>query len=511
MQTWFDDHSEAKEELYMAVDEERDILPRVFAVFNDLRKNFADPLADYWQLAIATAVVWDDEGAINNLEGLAQHAKATVPSGRLNAIENFKYLIDAEPVMQGRVQYSPWEFLTHVVNNKTPRDEREWALQTYLPPRAMIGRCYHDVPYDYVMLQTKHAQTRLNGQLYTLPNLAQFGGVCAYQADYASRVAKSLGTPAESVEGTALDGEGHAWVMWVELSHMTPEHISFTLQSHGRYRSHRYYVGTLRDPHTGQDVTDRQMELRLHAVGNDVQGKRHADLTMRAYATVAAQEELSVKDRFEFLAATLNLCPGNETAWRTVAQLAKENAGKKEYAKYVTAAIDQMFDVFAAFPDFTWEVFDELVSYDPDIRNRMDLHARLLTMYEKASRPDLASKACLKLVDYLVEDQRKIEAITGLAHAIKAFPDEGTIVPPLLDRLESLCAESDGAESELVQFYADFLPLVPPTLDGRASPYCMRMLERGIARFKTAGQVELAQAAELQLAKLKLLDRPAPN
>ena len=318
MQTWFDDHSEAKEELYMAVDEERDILPRVFAVFNDLRKNFADPLADYWQLAIATAVVWDDEGAINNLEGLAQHAKATVPSGRLNAIENFKYLIDAEPVMQGRVQYSPWEFLTHVVNNKTPRDEREWALQTYLPPRAMIGRCYHDVPYDYVMLQTKHAQTRLNGQLYTLPNLAQFGGVCAYQADYASRVAKSLGTPAESVEGTALDGEGHAWVMWVELSHMTPEHISFTLQSHGRYRSHRYYVGTLRDPHTGQDVTDRQMELRLHAVGNDVQGKRHADLTMRAYATVAAQEELSVKDRFEFLAATLNLCPGNETAWRTV-------------------------------------------------------------------------------------------------------------------------------------------------------------------------------------------------
>jgi hypothetical protein len=510
MQAWFDEHPQVTQELYTAIDEGRDNLPRALVIFNELRKSVPDRLGDYWQLGIAIAVVWDDEGVINNLEGLAHHAKATLPGGRLNAIENFKYLVDAEPVMQGHVLYSPWEFLAHVVNNPTPREEREWALQAYLPRREMIGKCYHDVPYDYLMFQTRHKRTRLDGQLYTLPNLAQFGGVCAYQADYASRVAKSLGTPAESVGGTALDGEGHAWVMWVELSHMTPAHIGFTLQSHGRYRSHRYYVGTLRDPHTGEEITDRQMELRLHAAGSDVQARRHADLTMRTYSIVEAREELSAKERFEFLAATLHLCPWNEAGWHAIAQLAKEHPGEREYEKYVTTAIDELFDVFAAFPDFTWEVFDDLVSYDRDIRTRMDLHARLLSMYERAKRPDLASKACLKLVDYLVEDKRKTEAISGLAHSIKAFPDEGAIVPPLLDRLEALCADTKGADAELAQFYAEFLPLVPPTLDGRASPYCMQMLERGMARFKAAGEWELAQSAELQLAKLKLLDRGPP-
>jgi len=508
MQEWFDAHRDIYEELLIAIDAEHDRIPAVFTLFNELRENFERVLADYGELAIATAVVWDDEGVVNNLEGLANRAKAAVPSDRLTALENFRYLVDAEPWMQGRVQFSPWEFLTHVVNNKTPRDEREWALEAYLARRPMIGKCYHDVPYDSLMLKSHSAQARLNGQRYTLPNLLQFGGVCTYQADYASRVAKCLGVPAESVGGTALDGEGHAWVMWVELSHITRDNIGFTLQSHGRYRSHRYYVGRLRDPQSGQEISDRQLELRLHVVGDNVQNKRHADLVMRAYPTIAAQAELTPKLRWEFLSATLALCPGNEAAWHAATQLAKEHAGEKEFEKYVTAALDEMFKTFAAFPDFTWEIFDDLVSYDPNIRTRMELHARLLKMYERASRPDLASKACLKLVDYLVEDKRQPEAIAGLAYSIKAFPDEGTIVPALLDRLESLCGDSDAAKAELAQFYAEFLPLVPPMLDDRPSPYCMKMLERGIDRFKKAGQGDLAQSAELQLARLKELDKP---
>ncbi len=508
MQAWFDAHKEIYEELTIAIDPDHDRIPTVFSLFNELRKNFERVLPAYGELAIATAMVWDDEGVVNNLEGLAKRAKATVPSDRLNGLENFRYLVDAEPWMQGRVQFAPWEFLTHVVNNKTPRDEREWALEAYVARRTMIGKCYHDVPYDSLMLKTHSAQAQLNGQRYTLPNLLQYGGVCSYQADFAARVAKCLGVPAESVGGNAHDGEGHDWVMWVELSHMTRDHIGFTLQSHGRYRSHRYYVGRLRDPQSGQEISDRQLELRLHLAGDNVQNKRHADLVMRAYPTIAALEDFTPKQRWEFLAATLALCPGNEAAWHAAAQLAKDHSGEKEYEKYVTAALDQMFHTFAAFPDFTWEIFDDLVSYDPHIRTRMELHARLLKMYERASRPDLASKACLKLVDYLVADQRQGEAIAGLAHSIKAFPDEGTIVPALLDRLESLCGDSDAAKAELAQFYAEFLPLVPPMRDDQVSPYCMKMLERGIARFKKAGQGDLAQSAELQLARLKELDKP---
>src|SRR5258706_8952988 len=52
----------------------------------------------------------------------------------------------------------------------------------------------------------------------SLPNLLAFGGVCAMQADFAARVGKSMGVAAEYVGGQAADGEGHAWVMWVERS-----------------------------------------------------------------------------------------------------------------------------------------------------------------------------------------------------------------------------------------------------------------------------------------------------
>jgi len=506
MQAWFGEHAEVREDLFTAIDPKHDRLPAVVSLFNRLRMEFPDQLEEYVQLAIATAVVWDDEGVIDDLEFNAKRTKSTVPSDRLDAMGNFKFLVDAEPIMQGRVQYAPWEFLAHMVNNKTPRPEREWAMQNYLQRRQQIGTCYSNVPYDFLMLKTDDKEARLNGQMYTLPNLLQFGGVCSQQADFAARVSKSIGAPAEVVGGTSSGGEGHAWVMWVELSHMTKDHVGFALQSHGRYRNHHYYVGTLRDPHTGQEITDRQLELRLHAAGSDIQAKRHADLAMRAYGIIFAGEKPTLDERIEYLAAVMNLCPANEDAWRGIAKLAKENAGDKMIEKSVVTAIGRMFTTFVAFPDFTWEIFDDLVSYDKNIRMRMSLISRLLKMYEHAGRPDLASKACLKLTDYLIEDKRKIEAIETLVQSISSFPKESTIVLPMLDRLESLCDETDGGGPHMVAFYNAFLPLVPPTIDGRVSPYCMKILDRAAARYKKAGELELAQAAETRLAQMKAME-----
>ena len=55
----------------------------------------------------------------------------------------------------------------------------------------------------------------------------------------------------------------HAWVMWVELIGVTSKGIEFSLESHGRYRFDKYYVGTLYDPQTGQTITDRTLELLI--------------------------------------------------------------------------------------------------------------------------------------------------------------------------------------------------------------------------------------------------------
>jgi len=87
-------------------------------------------------------------------------------------------------------------------------------------------------------------------------------------------VAKSLGVPAFDAGSASVYGESHAWVMWVELGPVTATGFAFSLQSYGRYRNDKYYVGHLNDPHTGQPTTDRELELRLHTLGMDPIAKR---------------------------------------------------------------------------------------------------------------------------------------------------------------------------------------------------------------------------------------------
>jgi hypothetical protein len=126
-------------------------------------------------------------------------------------------------------------------------------------------------------------------------------------------------------------------------------------------------------------------------------------------------------------------------------------------------------------------------------------------MYEAAERPDLSCEARLKLSDYLLKEGRSTEVIEGLAFTIKKFPDEGRYVPRLLDKLEKVCEGVKGSDEVLLQFYLEFIPQIPQTRGKEPSPYCMRMLERAIAKFKAAGQSEQALPFAEQLAKLKAM------
>ena len=224
----------------------------------------------------------------------------------------------------------PWEFLTHLVNHKTPVQERGWAIQTYVPTRQMFGKCYADVPYDTEMLQTKSRVCRLEGKEYNLPNIRQFGGVCAMQADFAARVGKSIGVPAAYVSGSGKYGGAHAWVMWVELQAVTQRSIKFSLQSHGRYRGDNYYVGSLRDPQSGKGITDRLLELRLHQVGTDAMAKRHADRLMQLYPQMADELAFDFETHLEYLSGAVALNPWSESAWTALSQLSHGRTSDKD-------------------------------------------------------------------------------------------------------------------------------------------------------------------------------------
>jgi len=394
-----------------------------------------------------------------------------------------------------------------MVNHKTPADERKWARINYCPRILMFGKCYKDVPYDDLMLNTGSEQARLNGKEYALPSIRVLGGVCAMQADFAARVGKSIGVPAEYVRGESIYGESHAWVMWVELQNVTKDNISFSLQSAGRYRGDKYYVGTLPDPQTGQEITDRQLELRLHAVGMSPQNKRHAAMLMETYPILVEREKLDVADRLAFLSKVVGLCPGNEAAWRAAAAMSRNGEIVKEHHKQMTKAVNMLFVTFAKFPDFTWEIFDDLIAFQDVRKQRATLYERLVLLYEQAGRPDLACEARLKYTEYLVEDEQYKQAIAGLAFTIMKFPEEGRYVPKMLDKLQEICTQVPAMEAQLALFYRNFLPKVPQMRQSRPSNYCMKVYERGIAVFLKNGLMELAQVYQMQLATLKAQKR----
>ncbi len=505
MTAWLDEQANIKQLLYTAINPETDNVERALQLFGELKQQFPEQIVPYANLAIAIAVTWDDEDS-RGIYDYGHHQRrvhAEMPDDLVGAVENFRYFVDAKKIMQGRAQYLPWEFLTHLVNHRTPLAERQWAISNYLAQRAGMGKCYSDVPYDKDMLKTDDRICKMDGKEYTLANLKEWGGVCAQQADFAARVGKSLGVPAAYVRGEGNSGGFHAWVMWIELKRVTPESIDFELLSHGRYRMDQYYVGELYDPQSNQKITDRELELRLHVIGSNPQAHRQAALVMRAYPMIRDRAEMDTTQQLVFLRKVADLCPGLPETWDALASMSREGLITKKHSRQMDRSLELFFTTYAGYPDFTWTIFDDLIAHHPQSKDRLASYHRLVGMYEAAGRPDLACEARLKLSDDLVKADQSQVAIEGLAFTIKKFADEGRYVPRMLDRLEEICATVPGTDPRLVEFYQQFLPTIPTHRGNSPSDYCVAMLRRGIAFFEAHQQPQLAKQFQSRLAKLE--------
>lgn len=508
VQEWFKTRTDMKEELYTAVKPGQDDVVGALRIFNEIRKAYPKQIDRYGSLAIAVSVVWDNRRGVYGYKHHADRTHSTMPQDMLDGLQNFAYFVESENVMQGRAQYVPWEFLVLMVDHGTPLQERLWAVQNYGNARSMYGKCYSSVPYDYEMLRTGSQVCKLGGMEYNLPNILQFGGVCAMQADYAARVGKSLGVPAAYVGGEARSGDLHAWVMWVELQSVTPRGISFSLESHGRYQGDHYYVGTLEDPQTGQGTTDRMLELKLHQVGMDAMADRHSRRIMELYPALAEDLNLDFQQRLEFLSGAVSLNPWSESAWKAVSQMPRDRGLDKVQYKIMSGLLNQLFTNFARFPDYTLTVFADLISFEPDAARRVGYYYQLLEVYAAAGRPDLSFQALLQLSVLLEEQERVPEAIQALAAAIQKYAEEGQYIPKMLDRLEELAMTSGASIQTLADFYQGFLEKIPTTRGDAPSVYCIRMYERAIPIFQQAGYTQLAANYQAAAAQLKANSSP---
>lgn len=497
---------EIKETLFTAIDPETDNPAATMAIFCDLWKADAAAVKTNDELAIAVAVVWDNPRGVYDYRGHQMRTKSLLPDGvmKVDAMDNFRYAVEHKAKLKGSQQQLPWEFLVHTVNHKTPDEERDWAVANYLKRRTGIGSIYKDVIYDQVMLKTQSKVCKLNDKPYTLPSIKEYGGVCAMQADFAARVAKSLGVPAEYVGGEAASGGLHAWVMWVEVKGVQKDAVSFSLESYGRYFGDLYYVGTLLDPKTGKKLTDRELERKLTAVGNAPYSSRQADLLMRAFPIVRERKELSTRQQLAYLNKVLALYPMCDAAWLELAALHRD--GKLTDAQEATRLVNKALTTFARFPDFSWKLVDELLTPQKDKTYRTQTFEKMATAYEGLGRPDLACEARLKLVDYQTDTKDEVDrrkAFNGLAQTVRKFPDEGRYVPRMVTRMQEVAKEIKGGENLMAKFYLDILPKVPARRGDEVSEYCVKLHEQAIEYLKDAKKPKELATVEQSLARVK--------
>jgi hypothetical protein len=461
---WFDAHADLKQNFYTALDDRYDKIDKALSLFRAIWRKFPAELEKHPDLGIAVAVVWDDPRGVYDFRSQQHWTKSKMPEGQIDGLANFQYVVENEKVTEGRCRYMPWEFLVFVVDHPTSLSERKWAQQYYKSNRT--AKSWHqDVPYDHDMLKflTKKDESfkpKLADREYTLGNIKKYGGVCANQADFAARVAKSVGIPAVYCSGESAYRGSHAWWMYVTIQKATADTFQFTLNSDGRFVGFvkdAYYTGNVRDPQTGRDMLDRDMERRLTLAGRDRAGKRQASLAMRAYPWLAAKLKWDVKQRVTFLDKCLHVCPRYDEGWLEFVKLIKEGDLPAEQNSAVRLHVTSALITFKDHPDFLARLFTDLLSvFDP--AEQVRLHQQAVALFEKAGRPDLSCAARLQITDALVAQKKWQTAADGLTTTITRFPTEGRYVPKMTAKMQEVCSHYKGGNEKLAKLYIDLVP-----------------------------------------------------
>jgi hypothetical protein len=484
---WFAQNIDVKENLYTALLEGHDEIPKALALFKEIWKQYPDSLQKWSQLAIATAVTWDQDQGVYDYKAHQTRVQSTLPDGMMDALENYKYVVDNEKKMPQPVYYYPWEFLVFIVNHRTPLPERRWAYTFYQSTKGKTKSWHQDVPYDFAIIKREiemdpsAGKPKLSGRPYTLENIRTFGGVCAHQADFACRTGKSIGIPAVYCSGVSAYRDNHAWWMFVLINNATKDEIKFSLVSDGRFDGKdNYYTGTVLDPHTGTTMLDRDMERRLWLAGTDRLGKRLSSLIMRLYPTLANAGMFDVQEKVKYLDQCLKVSKYNEDAWLQFAQLAKRGELNDENKKIAREHLSRLSQTFATYPDFIWRIFDDLIEVSTPAE-RIKQYESVQTQFEKNKRPDLACDARLKLTDLLIAESKQSTAFAGLTTFVKKYPTEGRYVPKMMKQMEAVAGSIKGGPAQVAAIYAELIPAMIVYYRSDSTVYARKTTEQARA------------------------------
>ena len=422
---WLESQEELFPELILAI-HPRDKVEQVFLRVDRLHAEFQQACTKWPHLVIAYAVVWDGglrdpDGLIKLHLGYTKHGLFDQSPGA-GMLESFRHITTTQNQLTFRSESFTWPFLVYVVDNPVTVEQRQWALRQFQAQRQNLGPVYSQIPYDSAAAR-RYDVNKWDGQVLkpaqrprTLQNMMKYGGVCSHQALFASRVCKAFGVPAFRASARNLSGTPHAFVGYFEAV-PAGNQTQPAFRYHGRYRGDHYYVGKVRDPQTGEHVTDRELELRF-AGAADYEDYERARLLWRVARWVnGSNPELATR----LFQASIEHSKYFAPAWLSTA----ERLGDRLIAPSESIPILRaMLADLKQHPDLTFKVLEQFLTAIPEenVDERNKYYERAYDLYK--GRADLQARLRLAQGTYLAAQGRTSDALKAMGRTAIAIADE---------------------------------------------------------------------------------------
>ena len=334
--------------------DEGDDLDGALKVLRTLYDFDSKQFARRFEFCLAYAMVWD------RFRG---HGWVRSPMEKDTMIETYKFFLKNENKMLIKPGALPCELNVFVAGTRLSSEEREWVLKNYRAKSLNPYTVYSSVPWTLnnpITLSPGHGKGLETP--YTLENIKKIGGCCMEQAYFTENVFRLFGVPAAYTSGRgSRSGAGHAWAGVLQTKSKKAREWDFGI---GRYQSHHYYKGELRDPtNPNKTLTDSEVKL-LSAFLKDA-GSLSKMEESNFYLDAALWAEVNLREKMEdsgrtvekmdlqrdLLVKSLEAAKFNVKTWQFLSQLAAERRmSEKPAAFWIEKAAKYTLE---DYPDFT--------------------------------------------------------------------------------------------------------------------------------------------------------------
>jgi hypothetical protein len=272
-------------------------------ILTRLHQALPDKTKDYANLAVAYAVVFDQEFP----KDWPHHQvnPEAVPVANTDPVERYRFYVESNEAQHLDLDLKELSVteLMFLVDSLISLEELRYAQKSKFN-RSKLDRAFSSIIYDRSRIKNKEYDWTYT--TYRLQDIEQNGGICVDQAYYGSAIGKGRGIPTLYFSGQGSDG-GHAWFGYMER----PGKWSLDC---GRYESQNYPIGNARNPQAWQSINDAELEF-LFRDPTKYPNEKYSQ-TALTWAMEHSHSNHDPAKLMNYYQDARNLAPENPDLWR---------------------------------------------------------------------------------------------------------------------------------------------------------------------------------------------------